>query len=310
MKFSKLNIFRKSEAELEKQKIKEWADETQSNIDYIESIKKIETASDSMRSYRGYDEDVAYQNIFGKSRNRKLYTKSMWYAAASVILVLAACTLWFIGSENQKDISIVYQTNQSIDEIKLEDGTVMTLDAGSKAIVKRRNVELEGRAYFHVKKSIPGDRFVVKFGKGEVEVYGTEFNVTAMANTKEVAVNEGYVLFSYNNENTSLIAGEKAEVSPTGQLIKTEGNVNPSFAWKKRELLLHDTPLKEAVELMSQYFKSKIVINNSNIGKDACKVTTKFTTESVEEALKEITTLLNLKYHKEASRYVITGSKC
>lgn len=68
--------------------------------------------------------------------------------------------------------------------VVLSDGTEVILNAGSNLrfpvvfSLENRMVELNGEAYFKVKKS--EKPFIVKTEEGEVKVYGTEFNVKSV----------------------------------------------------------------------------------------------------------------------------------
>lgn len=59
-------------------------------------------------------------------------------------------------------------------EICLRDGSTISLENSQKT--GQREVLLDGEGYFHVAKN-EGRSFVVKSGKVEICVYGTQFNV-------------------------------------------------------------------------------------------------------------------------------------
>lgn len=99
--------------------------------------------------------------------------------------------LLFVGSGRQEVIYVVNTGYQSMDSVKLADGTKVMLGAGSKLTYPQkfsgsnREVKLSGQAFFNVSpdKSHP---FIVKTKKMDVTVMGTSFEIFSYDNDKEV----------------------------------------------------------------------------------------------------------------------------
>jgi len=116
----------------------------------------------------------------------------------------------------------------SIYSLMLTDGTIVTLNAGSKLIYPSsfgdgdRSVFLEGEGYFEVTKSKNNTRFIVKTSKQQVTVLGTKFNIKAYPEeTKtQTTLAEGKVSIS------NLATAETAKILMPNQQA-TNNNFSP-----------------------------------------------------------------------------------
>ncbi|MCU4177855.1 FecR family protein [Carboxylicivirga sp. N1Y90] len=106
--------------------------------------------------------------------------------------------------------------------IHLVDGSTVLLNKNSSITYdesfKDRHVELDGEAYFVVKKdAVP---FVVSTKLGDIKVIGTEFNVKTSDTQMEVEVEKGSVEMSINEQVQKLIRGESAVFDKSEQLFE------------------------------------------------------------------------------------------
>ncbi len=123
--------------------------------------------------------------IWKKSRNIPLYTKLYSAAACLLALVFLGGGIWFYDKGRKTDIErtyIVINGRQNIESIRLEDGTIVSLGAGSRLEYpmefkgNRRLVKLYGQAFFRVMKN-PRKPFTVKTSRFDVTAIGTAFEV-------------------------------------------------------------------------------------------------------------------------------------
>src|SRR5690606_7230132 len=112
--------------------------------------------------------------------------------------------------------------------------------------VDRREVWLEGRAFFGVAKQ-EGVPFVVRTAVGSAEVLGTRFEFSTRQDAARVVVVDGRVAFERGRERVELAEKQMAEV-PAGEDIQVSpvGDLNSALRWMGQSLVFHDTPLVEA----------------------------------------------------------------
>lgn len=124
--------------------------------------------------------------------------------AASVLLCL---TSWFIYDYRKPATMQTVSAGPAISVITLPDRTKVTLNRYSSLTypdrfkADRREVQLQGEAYFEVEKDTLHP-FIVKADPVEVEVLGTHFNVEAYPGDAEV--------------KTTLLEGSVAVSAPAG----------------------------------------------------------------------------------------------
>lgn len=152
--------------------------------------------------------------------------------------------------------------------VTLADGTNIWLNAGSTLRYParfdgaERIVELEGEAYFEVKKT-PTKRipFTVKSNGQAISVLGTEFNVAAYADepTVRTVLVEGSVKIVAHTAKREVLLkpGEEAVLSSAG--IQTrEANVASVTAWKTGKFRFDDTELHEIMNQLSRWYDVEV----------------------------------------------------
>eukprot|EP01133_Synstelium_polycarpum_P016610 gene16610-19729_t len=158
-------------------------------------------------------------------------------------------------------------------EIRLPDGTVVWLNAGSKLIypvsfaaLKSRQVELTGEAYFEVARDIKRS-FKVKSSGQEVEVLGTHFNINAYKNEPAVKTTllEGAVQVARINEKdqqlaekTLLKTGEQATFTSTGIKVRA-ADVEEVMAWKNGNFIFNDEDLPSILRKVERWYDMEVI---------------------------------------------------
>jgi len=184
-------------------------------------------------------------------------------------------------------------------EVILSDGTQVHLNAGSrlKYPVKflkghKREVELEGEAYFKVTKD-KHDSFIVSSHDVNTEVFGTEFNISSYDNEErvDVVLVEGKVAVSRNNLNTNSIhprylkPNEMASYSKEGgSIVISQENVAKHIAWIDGVLYFKNTSFQNILRKLERHFNLTIQNNYKEI-KDE-RFTGVFDIEGIEKVLK------------------------
>jgi len=198
--------------------------------------------------------------------------------------------------------------------LKLQDGTTVWLNARTtlrypnKFSRKERRVELEGEAFFDVKKNeeIP---FVVTTDRLDIKVTGTSFNVFAYRGQEEfnTSLTEGSV-WVYDKKDDSrglkLLPNERA-VMIKNQLYKQPFIQMDFLLWKEGIYAFDNLPFTEIVTKLELYYDIKIVVENEEIRK--YKFSGKFRQrDGIEYVFRTLKKIRDFKYLKDDDLNAIT----
>lgn len=142
-----------------------------------------------------------------------------------------------------------------------DDGTEVVLNAGSTLRYPvdfagdRREVELSGEAFFKVAKS--DKPFIVRMGKDNITVYGTQFNVHARDDSKlEIVLVEGSIGFKAEGK-------EEVRMKPSQMLIcdsevrniqLTEVDPKDYIMWTENMFVFKSQTLERVLSELSVWF--------------------------------------------------------
>jgi transmembrane sensor len=241
----------------------------------------------------------------------------IWKAAAVAIILLSASFLLYLYLSKPKEIVILAQT-KNLEQL-LPDGSVVYLHAGSqitypeKFSSEKRNVELEGKAYFEVahNKTKP---FIVASGDARVEVIGTRFNVNTRKSggSMEVVLTSGKVSLYFKGmkkDNLLLMPGEKAEVFTGKKVISKTLNTDPNYmAWKTRVIVFNDESLGEVVKTLQDVYQTPVRLVNQQLSQ--CRVTASFNDQSLQSVLEVIKETLGLQVKQNGNSIELSGNGC
>lgn len=203
------------------------------------------------------------------------------YVAAILIGVLIGSAAWLSFQSKkvliQKELLVqnrVYNQN-GVQTIVLPDSSEVWLNENSTISYPEqfkeedRLVLLEGNAYFDIQKNTT-QPFVVRIGKVDVKVTGTEFFVeSATPNNTSITLISGSVDLNYENEkgehvSSSLIPGQQADINKlNGQVQITDIETNYYVAWKDGTYRFTDDPLDEIVRFLARHYDLDIRITPS-----------------------------------------------
>lgn len=194
------------------------------------------------------------------------------FLVAGVLAVVVSLGVW-TGMERH---GATYSTDVGEQRIvKLSDGSILTLNTRSRAIVRfdadAREVELaEGEALFDVERD-PDRPFRVKAGPAVVQAIGTQFNVHRLDSTT-VSVVEGIVEVALVDTSAPDEASQKVRVTAGEQLeIDASGTVSPQrvadidrvVAWRERRLIFRDEPLAKIASEFNRYNKRPLIVEGA-----------------------------------------------
>ncbi len=249
--------------------------------------------------------------VFVKAKTRNL-SRTLAMAAALVLSLGVAFYLWSV----QKPV--VYTFNQeNTQPLILLDGSKVYLNEGASVTVhsfkkKKRQVELEGEAFFEV-STIPNKPFTVSAGGTTTEVVGTTFNIAQAKDHTTIFVKEGKVIFrSQKNENVAvaLTSGEAAVF----QKGKVDRIVNPSpnmHAWHSKELSFINMPLSAVISDISSYFKKHdISIESDKVKNCRIYIPLSFKEPEIDSVLHAVALAINADIFMDGEKCIIRGGNC
>ncbi len=279
-----------------------WIKANPVNAETFQKMLKIWKSSKEIEVFQQIDEAADWKMIKAKSgKSRKLNNTKLLMRYAATVLVLISLSLVYLyqstpgfGKYSQSKTVLLKE------QILLADGTKVFLNKKSKIIYpkffnsKSRNIELEGEAYFQVKRN-PNKPFIIKSGDAIIEVLGTSFNVRNTTDgTTIVSVNSGKV--SLKNQNTEelvyLTKGEKGIIQKR-KLSESENKELNYNSWKTGVLTFKLTPMKKVFLDLEKHYAVKIT--NKCVRIDTLTYTNSFINKKIDKVIEELE--IGLKVH-------------
>ncbi|WP_369793897.1 FecR family protein [Prevotella sp. 10(H)] len=198
-------------------------------------------------------------------------------------------------------------------ELKLEDGTKVYLNSGTKLTYPsqfnedKRTVSLTGEAYFDVANN--GQPFIVHTNDVDIKVLGTSFNVSAykedsfvnttLINGKvQVKVNSNHSFFDMNPGYNLAFQKE------TGKVVNAKVDTELYTAWRKGEFFFKGQTLDQIFAKLSRWYDFTVEYQDPDIRYE------RFTGgcdkhNPIDVFLKQIELVTNIKHTKNGSRITV-----
>lgn len=245
-------------------------------------------------------------------------TPVLRYAATIAILF----ALSFVGLkiynyfESRSTSQIITRYYENKEEISLSDGTLITLNKGSRMTYpkrfgdSKRIITLQGEAFFEVMHDSERP-FIINTSNAEIRVLGTSFNV-ACDNEKsmvEVFVESGKVQVNpvHNQKDPLILEPGFIGIVSDQQTAKSLNENENYLAWKTGKMIFKETPLSEVIKTLNKMYDVSISLNG-NI--ESCKFTSTFSEQELDLVLDVICTSFNLKMKKDNNEIVLFGDGC
>lgn len=156
--------------------------------------------------------------------------------------------------------------------VTLDDGSLVHLNYDSRLIYPekfgdRRDVILDGEAYFMVAHD-KHRQFVVHTPKGDVKVYGTEFNVNTRNENEAVNVVlvKGSVSFTPTDGNEVLMNPGQELSFANNQLTLRLTDTAPYVAWNEGEFIFSDWTLGRILNVIARWYGLEVRFMNKDLG--------------------------------------------
>jgi len=233
-----------------------------------------------------------------------------------LFLLTAVTVVLFLMNERQKviEFNTIVTQNSETQKIKLQDGSTVILNNGSKIEVpsnfseEDRTVNLEGEAFFEIVKNTKP--FIIITDNAKVRVLGTKFNVWARDEKTKVIVKEGRVNLLQKETATGGI-----EIA-SGFSSAVVGNNKPAqpiavdaeylIGWINNKLVFEQARLVEIIEELERLYNKNIIL-----GEDSLKnlsLTGTFNYSNINTTLEMICLALDLKYENQNGSYIIKAN--
>lgn len=196
--------------------------------------------------------------------------------AAAFVAVLAFTAGFFARNSGHEPVTFqVAALRGQQSKLTLPDGTVAWLNSDTRLSyasdysASKRNVTLEGEAYFEV-ASDPEHPFVVNVGGTlDVAALGTKFNVKAYPGEETIVatLSEGRVLVRTRSSDLELRPGENAFYSRRNGSLKKSVARDPAhlIPWRENQLLLDGVSLRDLGAVIERMYNVNVIFADEDI---------------------------------------------
>ena len=230
------------------------------------------------------EEFVSEYKSIHKKINRKRFRSILRYAAVLLLTFCSGGVLFYMltpketptaGLKSGIKTMFIVPLGQTA-EVILPDSSRILINSGSTLSYSsdfdpdNRSVELNGEAFFYVKKDSLHP-FIVKTSSVNIKVLGTSFNVEAY-NDKFQEVNT--TLISGKVDIETLVNKKLAELTPgmmgsykksNQSLVISKVDINLYTSWKKGFLTFDDVPLETITEKIERWYNVEIIYLNPKL---------------------------------------------
>lgn len=287
----------------------DWLDEDESHVREFMALHKLNDIS-------LLNQPVGLADTQKKKKSFSL--RQIGYELAKI----AAVVLLFWGGTklfetNPEEDTITYQTlfvpaGQRA-ELILPDSTRVWVNARSKLVYPvsfgkgTRQVELNGEAYFDVIHN-EQQPFVVKTSQMDIQVLGTEFNVTAYSSSSdfEVSLLRGSIELSSPrlSSNYRVKERENVRLQDNKLIINTIADYD-YFRWKEGLICFNNESVSTIIEKLRLYYDINIEVHNHKFL--SSRYTGKFRSkDGIEQVLKVLQIEHKFTYTKNNDLNLIT----
>lgn len=236
-----------------------------------------------------------------------LRARPVWaFAGAALILLM----IWarFEGVRESQAWQRVAVPHGERQQMLLADGSIVELNAGStlkypaRFSAAKREVELEGEAFFEVRSA--STPFEVKTIHASVHVLGTSFNVRTWENATQVFVKTGRVGIALKQSITEneifLTPGLAAMCDTVAVLLTRVPAPDEIMAWRVGRLVFRDRPLPEVLAELQRHFAVSIQADDRLVRHN---ITAQFAQEPAADVIEAIAIAIHARAEATATGY-------
>ncbi len=200
-----------------------------------------------------------------------------------------------------------------IARVTLPDGSEAVLNGNSSLRYRKswrpgqvREAWLEGEAFFHVRKQPAPTRFLVHTGGLQVEVLGTEFNVSTRRGHTEVVLHAGAVKLVAGTPGKTVYMQPRELVrysEKRAEFRKKTVRTEPYLAWQQGKMVFDDTPVQQVARMLQDTYGLTVRVSDPALADR--KVTGEIQTRDVDVLLAALATLLDADVQRNGNQVTI-----
>ena len=292
----------------EKDAIARWLDQDEKNWDEFLALRKTYDFT------LGQLDKTPVKTVSPKEKEKKNIVVELLKIAAVFILSFG-CFYLFNRPEQAEEIVMhtIHVPAGQRAELTLADGTSVWLNAKTtlkypnRFTYSKREVELDGEAYFNVEHDSRNE-FIVHTKQYAVKVLGTEFNVSAYSASEsfETSLIKGEVeIFSDKTGESFRLSPNDRAFSENGRLVKAPIQHFSHFLWRNGLISFENEQMESIINKLSLYYDVEIRVEKKEILD--LKYTGKFwTKDGIEHVIKVLRIHAKFNYVKDNEQNVIT----
>lgn len=304
-----ISVLEGNPSESERAEFVDWLNKSSQNRKMFMEYKKIWEASKPSGERFGKDQawrNVSLSNI--QTSGQRTWMNNFIKVAAILLLFVSVYSVYKVYNINniiQTAGRVTFSTTPgNISTTVLPDGSEVKLNADTKLEycynfkTNIREVKLNGEAFFKVTKS--DEPFTVKADNILVKVYGTEFNIKAFSDEKEIVttLKEGSVSVTNLEANT-----KEYYLKPNYQFVYKKQNkemevsrcnLNWNLDWVDNKLVVRNMSLLSLSQKLERVYNVKIKFKDEKI--KAYHYSGMFDNETIDEVLQVICKASNINY--------------
>ncbi|MDR2563008.1 MAG: FecR family protein [Prevotellaceae bacterium] len=311
-----------------------WIDESRANESYFVQLKNLLTVTNlpetkaSEKEYR----DFCSRFPLGQKQNNIRTIGLVALAAATVAVLLTVVIGCLLAPSEHKAMFVECSTNKGVKgTVDLPDGSKVWLNSDSYIKFpdhfkgKYRQVEFSGEAYFSVAKNPDCPMLISTPNKVQVEVRGTNFNLSCYPNDDEIKATlySGEIIVYSEDAKTGArkatnlkpfetvcIAKTSASVAEASQpaaapiRIEKDGDAMKYTAWKRGELIFEASPLDEVIRKLERWHGVEFVVKSDNIYSNT--LTACFKSESIQQIMEMLKICCPIDFTLDKNTVVIS----
>jgi transmembrane sensor len=267
---------------------------------------------DDIKKRAGIEDTVAKEkdNVKPINKPNRAFPWFRTIAAAVAVIAVSVCVYVLkTRSPQQNDIALLQTKWGATAQVKLPDGTMVTLNSSSVLKYPRhfdgsnREVYLNGEGYFDVAKDHQHP-FIVHTEKTAIKVLGTAFNLKSYTNDAqfEATLFRGSIQATLNSNptvNILLKPSDKLIVNASGYQLTKEtyaghSNTNAETAWMSHKLIFKNEPFNLLANNLTRKYGLDIVFKND--GLKSIKLSGEFESENIEQVLLSLQVVTKFNY--------------
>lgn len=301
----------------DKLELEHWLNSAPENEKIYQELLGILKNADAAMKINEIDENKAWQYVRAgiHLKNKKVKRLNLMVrVAAFVILMFGIAAMLFLWQNRGVRMNKTITDAKEVITVTLPDGSEVTLNANSEFVYPEkftgnvRNVVLKGEAFFKVAQDTKRP-FIVTAGRVTVKVVGTEFNVKAYNESGEsvVSVESGIVKVAAENKTVLLKKGESASFDKKNKTLKKSFTKDVNvLAWKTKQIVFENTPLRDALKTIKEVYKVDVQIEDTTLLKNKI-INANFDKQSAGFILKTICETYHFSLEQNNDKYIISS---